>query len=285
MDRWWIHSTAISCAFASCAIVIGPGLLGTAVAHAGIFGIGPDIDILDIFGGHDNQKSDLHHPRPGSGITEPSARTTASVASAEAPTSKVGSQPSSLAAAEPAEIRSATGVPDNIDIARSGGGGGGLPRTNSVGRASNLPPVSSAPVTRSIVIRGNSRAVAEAPVSVAPTWSQAPVSVPLAAPPPVSPEPEGQPAPAAPPAPSPAAPPAKSPLAPSDSGVGRIPDSFRAGYAEYLRSADTSDLLFAAMPGVAGIAGFTLVGAYAGYRQARGLQKALLAPVPTSILL
>jgi hypothetical protein len=41
----------------------------------------------------------------------------------------------------------------------------------------------------------------------------------------------------------------------------------------------------AAVPGVAGIAGFTLVGAYAGYRQAKALQRALLAPVPTSFLL
>ena len=64
-----------------------------------------------------------------------------------------------------------------------------------------------------------------------------------------------------------------------------LPDSFRAGYAEYLRSATTGDLLAAALPGVAGIAGFTIVGAYAGYRQAKALQKALLAPVPTSILL
>ena len=41
----------------------------------------------------------------------------------------------------------------------------------------------------------------------------------------------------------------------------------------------------AALPGVAGIAGFTLVGAYAGFRQAKALQRALLAPVPTRILL
>jgi hypothetical protein len=78
---------------------------------------------------------------------------------------------------------------------------------------------------------------------------------------------------------------AKDPLAPSDSGIAPIPDSYRAGYAEYLRSASTSDLLFEALPGVAGIAGFTLVGAYAGYRQAKALQRALLAPAPTSILL
>ena len=65
----------------------------------------------------------------------------------------------------------------------------------------------------------------------------------------------------------------------------KIPDSFRVGYAEYLRAASTADLFVAALPGVAGIAGFTLLGAYAGYRQARAVQAALLAPVPTSILL
>ena len=65
----------------------------------------------------------------------------------------------------------------------------------------------------------------------------------------------------------------------------QIPDSFRAGYSEYLRSATVSDMLAAAVPGVAGIAGFTLIGAFAGYRQAKSLQRALLAPVPTSVLL
>ena len=54
---------------------------------------------------------------------------------------------------------------------------------------------------------------------------------------------------------------------------------------EYLRAATTSDLFAAALPGVAGIAGFTLLGAYAGYRQARAVQAALLPPVPTRILL
>ena len=76
---------------------------------------------------------------------------------------------------------------------------------------------------------------------------------------------------------------ANIPGVPSISGVAPLPDSFRVGYHEYLRTASTSDLFVAALPGVAGIAGFTLVGAYAGYRQARGLQKALLAPVPTSV--
>src|SRR6478609_1046233 len=62
MDRWCIRSAAISCAFASCAMVVGPGFVGIAQSHA-ILGIGPDL--LDLFG-NDDDKSDLHHPRPGS---------------------------------------------------------------------------------------------------------------------------------------------------------------------------------------------------------------------------
>ena len=65
----------------------------------------------------------------------------------------------------------------------------------------------------------------------------------------------------------------------------KIPDSIRVGYAEYLRAATMSDLLAAALPGAAGIAGFTIIGAFAGYRQAKAVQLALLAPVPTRILL
>ena len=65
----------------------------------------------------------------------------------------------------------------------------------------------------------------------------------------------------------------------------KLPNRFRVGYAEYLQTATTSDILAAALRGAAGLAGFTVVGAYAGYRQAKALQKALLAPVPTSILL
>jgi hypothetical protein len=80
-------------------------------------------------------------------------------------------------------------------------------------------------------------------------------------------------------------PPAKDPGAPIVSGIGRVPDSYRAGYSEYLRSATTGDLLVAALPGVAGIAGFTLIGAYVGYRQARALQQALVAPVPARIVM
>jgi hypothetical protein len=255
-------------------MVAGPGVIGIAQSHA-ILGIGPDI--FDLFG--DDNKSDLHHPRPGTEVSAQSFRSADAVAAAEAPTAKIGSLP------ESANVHSFAAA-ENVGIPESGGGsgGGGLPRTNTVVRPGNLARISTAPVTRSIVIRGvpgAADAAAEVPAPVPRT----PAFVPLAAPLPVEPEPAGRPAPAAPPARSPSAPPAKDPLAPGDSGSAQFPDSYRVGYAEYLRAATTSDLFVAAVPGVAGIAGFTLVGAYAGYRQAKALQRALLAPVPTSFLL
>lgn len=260
-------------------MVVGPGAFGAAEARA-IFGIGPDW--FDIFG--DDKKSDMHHPRPGSEVRAQSTGSAARVAAAEAPQAKVGSVP------EGAGTAATTGAPANVSapsgIAESfgNGGGGGLPRTNIALRPGNLPRVSTAPVTRSVVIRGTPRAATNVPAVAPAELPQAPAVVPLAAPPPVSPEPEGRPAPAAP-APPPWSPPAKNPLAPSDSGVARVPESFRVGYAEYLRTASTTELFAAALPGVAGIAGFTVIGAYAGYRQARALRRALLAPVPTSFLL
>jgi hypothetical protein len=279
VDRAWIRNAAIAYAFACGTLVAGPGLVGIAQAHA-ILGIGPDL--LDLFG--DDDKSDIHHPRPGSeDSSSGQAARTVGVTTADAgpPVSTFGSGPESagLVAGGGAVPRSAA----------RGGGGGAVPRVTSAGRSSNLPSVPSAPITRNIVIRGTSStarpAGTPAPAFVPPALPKTPAFVPLAAPPPVAPEPEGRPAPAAPPAPSQSAPQAKDPLAPSDSGAARIPDSYRVGYTEHLRSATTTDLFAAALPGVAGIAGFTLVGAYAGYRQAKTLQRALLAPVPTSFLL
>jgi hypothetical protein len=259
-------------------MVVGPCVIGPAIAHADLFG-------FDFCG--DEDKSDLHHPRPGSEVSAQSTRTS-SFAAAAAPTAKVGSVPENVEAPESAVSGAAAGAPENVDVVENVGvaeaaGGGGVPRANITGRAGNLPRVSSAPVTRSIVIRGVPQAAA--PALVPPTLRQAPAAAPLAAAAPVSPEPEGEPAPAAPPAPSPQAPQAKQPIASNNPGIARISDSYRAGYAEHLRAATVSDLFGEALPGVAGIAGFTLVGAFAGYRQARALQRALLAPVPTSILL
>ncbi len=264
-------------------MVVGPGFVGIASSHA-ILGIGPDL--LDLFG--DDDKSDLHHPRPGSeDSSSGQAARTVGVTTADVgpPASTFGTGRDSVGL-----VAGGGAVPQS---AGPGGGGGAVPRVMPVGRSSSLPSVPSAPITRNIVIRGapstarpaGKPPAAAMPAFVSPTLPRTPAVVPLAVPPPVSPEPDGRPAPAAPPAPSQSAPRAKDPLAPSDSGAAQIPDTYRVGYAEYLRSATTSDLFEVALPGVAGIAGFTLVGAYAGYRQAKALQRALLAPVPTSFLL
>lgn len=186
----------------------------------------------------------------------------------------------------------------------------------SLGRGPSLPVVSTAPSTRNVVVRTRLPA-AEAGPKVVPAVSSIPVAeapavalgtpmvdtVPAAPALPASPIPAAVPLsvpglfPAAPPVRSPvqeafpmaptATPGPGRPFGPAESSPmpTKIPDSFRVGYAEYLRAATTSDLLFAALPGVAGIAGFTVLGAFAGYRQARAVQAALLAPVPTSILL
>ncbi len=290
MDRTWVRGAAFSCAFACGALIVGPGIAGTPTAHA-FLGFGPDL--LDIFG-NDN-KSKQHHPHPAADAGAQGSRTMASAAAAEAapPEAKIGSEPVSASRVSAPASVAATSAPESLgqvsvpeSVGRGGAGGGVVPRTIGAGRASNLAPVPSAPVTRNIVIRGlPGSAGTPAPAFVPPALQRAPVTVPLAAPPPTPQLPEGRPAPSGPPAPTPQSPLAKDPGAHSVSGAERIPDSFRVGYAEYLRSASTSDLFVAALPGVAGIAGFTLVGAYAGYRQARALKAALLAPVPTRVLL
>ena len=159
-----------------------------------------------------------------------------------------------------------------------GGVSGAGPRRGGARRAPNLAPVPTAPSTRSIVIRAEHPAsvpaapVAPAPVIVPPVVPPPPVVVPLA--------PAPAPSPLAP-APSPAAP--ASPViqqprtnhqpALADSlSPQAIPESFRVGYADYLRAADVTNLLAVALPGVAGILAFTAAGGVVGYRQARAAQ-------------
>ena len=169
-----------------------------------------------------------------------------------------------------------------------------------------VPAVSSIPVAEAPAVASGTPAVSSNPVAEAPAVALGtPVvdTVPAAPARPASPIPAA--VPLSVPGLFPAAPPVRSPVqealpipptiepgpgrhfAPAESSPmpTKIPDSFRVGYPEYLRAATISDLFFAALPGVAGIAGFTVLGAYAGYRQARAVQAALLAPVPTSILL
>ena len=195
------------------------------------------------------------------------------------------------------------GVVVGVGQPQFGGVSGAGPRRFAPRRAPNLPPVPTAPSTRSVVIptkqqggRQGTRAehpesvpaapVAPAPVIVPPVVPPPPVVVPLApapAPSPLAPAPSPlapAPSPLAP-APSPAAPP--SPViqqprtnhqpAPADSPSPQtIPEKFRVGYADYLRAADVTDLLAVALPGVAGILAFTAAGGVVGYRQARAAQ-------------
>jgi len=186
---------------------------------------------------------------------------------------------------------------------------GGAPKSGSAtGRGQSLPAVSTAPSAQSVVIRAKPPAVqpepetssatfdsvAAAPAAAiaapmaesVPATPQLPAAAPFIAPLPAGPVIDG-PAPRAVPVPSTVEPGPAHELAPADrfSPPTKIAESFRVGYPEYLRSATMSDLLVAAVPGVAGLAGFTLVGAFAGYRQARAVQAALLAPVPTRVLL
>ena len=204
----------------------------------------------------------------------------------------------------------------DIDVLGIDVSGNSSDKKSQLGRGPNLPAVSTAPSTRNVVVRTRLPA-AQASPEVVPAVSSVPVAVapaialgnPMVDAAPAAPARADSPIPAAVPlavSPAfPAAPPVRSPVreaflipptvepgpgrhvAPAESSPlpTKIPDSFRVGYAEYLRAATIGDLFFAALPGVAGIAGFTLLGAYAGYRQARAVQAALLAPVPTSILL
>lgn len=211
----------------------------------------------------------------------------------------------------------------NADLLGIGGGGGGvdilgidlLGGKNSGSPAAShtrLTAVSTAPSARSVVIRSKIQARQPDPAVVEPA-SYAPVAyrpaiasgAPLiddvpAAPPPAVPAPVRLPLTVMPPAapavdvPAPQAVPITTTSLPRPGGSfgpaerflpKRVPDGFRVGYSEYLRRATTTDIVAAALPGAVGIAGFTFVGAYAGYRQAKAVQKALLAPVPTSVLL
>ena len=121
-------------------MVCGPGVVGIAQSHA-ILGIGPDL--LDLFGG-DDDKSDLHHPRPGS-EAPPSgqAARTVGVTTADAgpPVSTFGSGP------QAAGLVAAGGVPKSASLqsaspqSASRGGGGGAVSARQPGRPVIEPAV------------------------------------------------------------------------------------------------------------------------------------------------
>ena len=240
--------SAIGCALACGAMVARPAMVGAAVAKADLLGVGPDIGPdISVLG------IDL-------------------LGSAKEKKSHTGRNPSLAAVSTAPSTR-------NVVVR------GKLPAAEAdpkIVPAASLVPVAEAPA----LALGNPM-VETVPAAPAPAAPRMP-AVPLAVPPPLpAAPPVRSPAPEAVPVPTTIEPGPGRQIAPADSypPPTKVPDSFRFGYAEYLRAATTTDIFVAALPGVAGIAGFTLLGAYAGYRQARAVQAALLPAVPTRILL
>ena len=205
--------SAIGCAIACGAFVVGPSLLGTAVANADLAGIGGGgVNVLgvDLLGGGGKAKSVNGQSRVSTVSTAPSARSV--VIRSQGPVAS----PAEETAAAPAIV----------------------------------PAVYTAPTMM------GSPLVDAVPTAPAPSVTPPPAAVPLAGgllPLPSAPA-IGPPAPQAVPViPSTSAPSPGSPLAPGDSlrPPTKIPDTFRVGYSEYLRSATNMDILAAALPGVA----------------------------------
>jgi hypothetical protein len=242
--------SAIGCAIACGAFIVGPSLVGATAANADLLGVGGGgggVDVLgvDVLGGGGKTKSvNGSQNRVSAVSTAPSTRSVV-IRSKDSATPPAGET-----AQAPAIVPAAYTPPTMM----------GSPLVDAIPAA---PPASVTPPPAAVPLAGGLL-----PLPAAPAF--------------------GPPAPRALPViPSTSAPSPGRPLAPADSlrPPTKIPDTFRVGYSEYLRSATNMDILAAALPGVAGIAGFTLLGAFAGYRQAVGLQKALLAPVPTRIVL
>jgi hypothetical protein len=239
--------TAIGCAVACGAFVAGPLSFGAAVADAGVLGIGGGGDGIDVLGVDVLGGGSKKSGSGGTVARASSVSTTPSARSVVIRTKPAATQPQSAIA----------------------------------------PAAFTAPSAQLPAVALGSRHVEfvpEAPPQAA--TAPVPVSVPSLVMPPAAPALD-VPVPQGLPVTTTKQPGPNGLIGPSDSfsPPTKIPESFRVGYAEYLRAATTTDLLAAALPGVAGIAGFTIIGAFAGYRQAKALQMALLAPVPTRVLL
>lgn len=290
VDQSWVRNTAAGCAIACGAMVVGPGMAGAAVASAHLFGV----DIHDIFDHKKkNKKSDVAAavgPR-GGGVVKNSGGSKIGITKTGAAKVGVGEAPGTAARSEslaetPQSGRvGATGAAPSVILSGAmaqaptaavigGGAGGAAASANGrLGRAPNLAPVPTAPSSRSIVIRSAPKApAAPAPVIAAPPAvpvAPAPaISVPMPAAPAVGlpPGPPNAPTIAAPRSEPPAVQPHSAPSVPVPHSV---PVSFRLGYSDYLRTASTSDLLFAVLPGLGGMLLMTAAGGAVGFRQAR----------------
>lgn len=184
------------------------------------------------------------------------------------------------------------GVPEaqvSVPLTGAGGGGGGGAATSGrIGRAPGLAPVPTAPSSRQIVVRAEAPSASGSSAPEAQPPSVAALSAPAVAVPvppvmivlPLPPVPEVVPpapaggggVPAAPPA-TPSTPrvtvPNAQPTQPATPAINAMPESFRFGYSDYLRTSSTTGLVFAVLPGLAGIVLLTAAGGAVGVRQAR----------------
>ncbi|MBP2452528.1 hypothetical protein [Mycolicibacterium lutetiense] len=287
----------------------GPGMAGTAVASAHLFGV----DIHDLF--HHKKKNKKSNPaaglgpRRGGGVknsggalgpgaaigAKPESKIgTSKIGTSSAVTSKVGvdeapataargsfaETPRSARVGTTAQVPSAVlsgGISQTPTAAVTGddrgGGAVGAPINGNIGRAPNLAPVPTAPSGRTIVIRS---APSEVPAAPAPAIGAAlapivpaPVVVPPAIPAPAAPP--ARASSAAPSAPILPVPRSEPPVAQSLSAP-TTPEFVRLGYTDYLRTASTTDLLFAVLPGLSGMLLMTAAGGAVGFRQARAAQ-------------
>ncbi|WP_232423271.1 hypothetical protein [Mycobacterium sp. 155] len=173
--------------------------------------------------------------------------------------------------------------------------GGGATMSGRIGRSPSLAPVPTAPSSLQIVVRpqlpgtlsvpAEAGSEAQSPVLATPSIPVVVPSVPVVVPPApvelpslsvvVPPAAAGGGVPAASPA-IPSAPQATVPtvqaLQPATPVIGAVPETFRAGYPNYLRVANTPGLLFAVLPGLAGIVLLTATGGALGIRQARAVR-------------
>ncbi|WP_231376646.1 hypothetical protein [Mycobacterium sp. 141] len=338
MDRVRVRNTAIGAAIACGAMVGGPGVSGTPVANADLFGVGADV--LGISGHHRDNKKGSHHRagangrpnggagtigRPGQGDHQKTGRSGLTGKQKTSVSGKSTSQ-KSVGLDEAGARRSVQSANTTSTLSRGEGAsdtsaavpeaqvsgpqirpsvssiGGGATMGGRIGRSPSLASVPTAPSSRQIVVRaplpGTLFAPAEAgpeagsPVLATPSSPVVASPVPVALPrlsvvvspvpvvlPPLSvavpPGTAGGGVPAAAP-PTPSAPQVTAPTVqaaqPTTPVISAAPETFRAGYPDYLRVADTPGLLFAVLPGLAGIVLLTATGGALGIRQARAIR-------------
>lgn len=319
-------------------MVGGPGVSGTPVANADLFGVGADM--LGIPGHHKDNKKGSHHPagangrqnggamtigRPGQGNGQKTGRSSLTgkqktSISGESATQKsvgldeAGARRSAQSANTTTTLNRGVGASETsvaVSEAQVSGPqirpnvspiGGGAAMSGAIGRSPGLASVPTAPSSRQIVVRAQLSGTLSAPAQAGPetlspvlaTSSSPAVAspVPVVLPPlsvVVSPVPVvlpplsvvvppvaaggGVPAasPAIPSAPQVTVPAAQAPQ-PTTPVISAAPETFRAGYPDYLRVADTPGLLFAVLPGLAGIVLLTATGGALGIRQARAIR-------------